>query len=131
MNFLSWSSGLSVISIPSIQILPLIFLAILVSPIRRVDLPLPLLPQMATFWRGGMVRVSPAGNTVNTDLLQSCRVTSSILIINVIIIIGIIIINVIIVVVVIIIIIIITNNVIIVVVIIIIAIIVFIMISLY
>ena len=67
INFLSWSKGLSVISIPSIQILPLIFLAILVSPIRRVDLPLPLRPQMATFWRVGMWRVSPAGKTVNTD----------------------------------------------------------------
>ena len=34
-------------------------LAILRSPMTRVDLPLPLLPQMATFCRGGMSRLRP------------------------------------------------------------------------
>ena len=38
-----------------------IFLAILLRPITRVDFPLPLRPQMATFCRAGIVRVSPAG----------------------------------------------------------------------
>ena len=44
--------------------------AILSSPMTRVDLPLPLLPQMATFCRGGMLRLRPPelGHTLEKRL---------------------------------------------------------------
>ena len=64
MNFYIQGVVVEMFILPhSMSTVPLLYtcilLAILRSPMTRVDLPLPLLPQMATFCRGGMSRLRP------------------------------------------------------------------------